>query len=117
MGWFDNVIPILFIFIFMYGLVKQLQESVQLHKTISPTTPYYKRLLLGNNLFSFAFAGFVILLILNVFLYMGILPQIQSVGNTVSLFSFLFLLLMFVFKFAVIPKDPQHSLRSVPKKP
>ena len=115
--WFENAIPILFICFFIYGLAKQIQQSALLHKSALPSNSFNKRLLLGNHLFSFAFAGFVILLILNVFLYMGILPQIQSVGNTVSLFSFLFLLLMFVFKFAVIPKDPQHSLRSVPKKP
>ena len=116
MAWFENVFPILFILIFMYGLAKQLQQSFLLHKTVSPSSSFNKRLLIGNHLFSFAFAGFVIILVLNALIYTGALPQTQSAGNKVSLVGFLFVLLMFVFKLAVIPKDPQDSLSTIPKK-
>ena len=113
MEWLNYVIPILFICLFTYGFVKQVQQSVLLHKTVFPNNPFNKRLVLGNHLYSFSFGGFVSLLILNVFFYLGVLPQTQQIGNTVSLVSFLFLLLMFISKFAIIPKDQFHSLRPI----
>lgn len=115
MAWFENIFPVLFILVFIYGLAKQLQQSVLLHKTVSPSSSYNRRLLIGNHLFSIAFAGFVIILVLNALVYTGVLFQTQSAGNAVSLAGFLFLLLMFVFKFAVIPKDPQNPLPTIPK--
>ena len=116
MFWFDYVVPILFIYLFIYGLVKQVQQSALLHKTVLPHTPFNKRLLIGNHLYSFSFGGFVLLLILNVFVYLGILPQTQQVGNTVSLITFLSLLLMFISKFTVIPRDQFRSLGPISKR-
>lgn len=116
MAWLENVFPVLFILIFIYGLAKQLKQSVLLQKTVSPSSSFNKRLLIGNHLFSFAFAGFVIVLVLNALVYTEVLPQTQSAGNTVSLAGFLFVLLMFVFKFAVIPKNPQASVQTILKK-
>ncbi|ETP68145.1 hypothetical protein G159_13895 [Planococcus glaciei CHR43] len=108
MEWLNYVVPILFICMFIYGFVKQVQQSVLLYKIVSPNNPFNKRMLLGNHLYSFSFGGFVTLLILNGFFYLGVLPQIEQIGNTVSLVSFLFLLLMFISKFAIIPKDQFH---------
>lgn len=116
MEWVSLLIPILFICLFIYGLVKQVQNSILLLKTVSPTNPYSKRLLLGNHLLSFSFGGFVFLLILNVFVYTGVLPQSQQFGNTVSLFSFLFLLLMFISKFGIIPKAQIHFLQPISRR-
>ena len=116
MVWIDYVVPILFVCLFVYGLVKQVQQSAVLHKTVLPDTPFNKRLLIGNYLYSFSFGGFILLLILNVFVYLGILPQNQQVSNTVSIITFLFLLLMFISKFAVIPKNHFQSLRPILKK-
>lgn len=116
MAWFDLIIPLLFIALFVYGLAKQFQQSMLLHKTVSPSSAFNKRLLIGNHLYTLSFAGFVILLILNAFVYTGILPQTQLLGNTVSLTGFLFLVLMFIFKFGVIPKDQQHALPAASKK-
>jgi nitrate/nitrite transporter NarK len=105
MEWHNYVIPVLFICLFIYGYVKQVQQSVLLHKTVSPNHPFNKRLVLGNHLYSFSFGGFVSLLILNGFFYLGMLPQTQQIGNTISLVSILFLLSMFISKFVIIPKD------------
>lgn len=116
MGWFNIVFPMLFISLFMYGFMKQLQQSLFLNKTISPTSPFNKRLLAGNHLFSFSFGGFVLLLILNIFVYVEILPQTQQIGNAISLVSLLFLLLMFISKFAIIPKVQVHSVRPLYKR-
>ena len=116
MGWVSYVMPLLFIGLFMYGFLKQVQQSVLLYKTVSPTNPFNKRLLLGNHLYSFSLGGFVFLLILNVFFYLGHLPQTQQIGNTISLTSFLFLLLMFLSKFALIPKAQFPSLLPLSKR-
>lgn len=113
MASFETVLPVLFILIFIYGLAKQLRQSLLLHKAVPPSSSYHRRLLIGNHLFSFAFAGFVIVLVLNALVYTGAQPQTEAAGNKVSLAGFLFVLLMFIFKFAIIPKGPQDSL---PKK-
>lgn len=116
MGWFNYVFPMLFIGLFIYGFMKQVQQSLFLNKTVSPDSPSNKRLLAGNHLFSFSFGGFVLLLMLNIFVNVGILPQTQQIGNTISLVSFLFLLLMFISKFAIIPKVQVHSIRPLYKR-
>lgn len=116
MEWISLLMPILFISLFIYGLVKQVQNSILLFKTVSPTNSYNKRLLLGNLLLSISFGGFVLLLILNVFVYTGMLSQSQQFGNSVSLFSFLFLLLMFISKFGIIPKTQSPYLQSISRR-
>ncbi|ANU09665.1 hypothetical protein A1A1_15548 [Planococcus antarcticus DSM 14505] len=116
MEWLNYVIPILFICLFIYGLVKQVQQSVLLRKAVLPDRSFNKRVLVGNHLYSFSFGGFVFLLILNAFVYVGVFPQTQQVGNTVSLLSFLFLLFMFVSKFVIIPKDRVRFLRPISKR-
>ncbi|MGH2317653.1 hypothetical protein ACRC6Q_07770 [Planococcus sp. SE5232] len=105
MSWVNGVIPFLFICIFIYGLIKQIQQSVILQKTISAADPINRRLLIGNHFYTFASAGFVFLLLMNVLVYFGITPQTQTISNTVSLLTVLFLVLMFIAKFAVIPKS------------
>ena len=109
------IIPVLFICLFVYGFLKQVQQSVFLYKTVLPNSRFNRRLLLGNHLYSFSFGGFVFLLLLNAFAYVGALPQTQQFGNTVSLISLLFLLLMFILKFAIIPKDPVDFLAPISK--
>ncbi|QDY46468.1 hypothetical protein FK545_17270 [Planococcus glaciei] len=71
MEWLNYVVPILFICMFIYGFVKQVQQSVLLYKIVSPNNPFNKRMLLGNHLYSFSFGGFVTLLILNGFFLLG----------------------------------------------
>lgn len=115
MSWINGVIPFLFICVFIYGLIRQIQQTVILQKTISATDPLNKRLLIGNHFYTFVFAGFVLLLLINVLVYFGIIPQTQTISNAVSLLTVLFLILMFIAKFAVIPKDqigfPQSILK------
>ena len=110
MEWFTNAVLTLFICAFIYGLVKQVQYSLLLQRTVVPNNRFNKRLLIGNHLYSFAFAGFVLLLFLNAFVYFEILPQTEQAGNAVSLIGQLFVLFMFIFKFAVIPKEPFQPL-------
>ncbi|WP_394121734.1 hypothetical protein [Planococcus donghaensis] len=105
MSWINGVIPFLLICIFIYGLIKQIQQSVILQKTISAADSLNRRLLIGNHFYTFVFAGFVFLLLMNGLVYFGLIPQTQTISNAVSLLTVLFLVLMFIAKFAVIPKS------------
>lgn len=109
MVWFDYIVLILFVCLLIYGVVKQVQKSMFLHRTDSTEKPLNKKLLLGNHLYSFMFIGFACFFILNIIAYLGVFYQTQKDSNDISLFTFLFLLAMFILKFAVIPKQ-QSSL-------
>lgn len=105
MRWINGVIPFLFICVFIYGVIKQIQLSIILQKTSSAADSLNKRLLIGNHFYTFIFAGFVFLLLMNGLVYFGLIPQTQTISNAVSLLTVLFLVLMFIAKFAVIPKS------------
>lgn len=112
MSWMNGAMPVLFFCFFLYGLIKQVQYSVILQKISSAADRLHKRRLIGNHFYTFAFAGFVFLLLVNGFVYLGILPQTQTASNAVSLLAILFLVLMFAAKSAAMPKDQAEFLRS-----
>lgn len=110
MIWFSSIVLFVFIGSFVYGLIKQLRYSALLKRTVVPDTEAGKRLLYGNYLYSFTFAGFMVFVLLNAFVFLGILPRTQSTGNAASLIAMLFLLLMAVSKFVLIPKSDKNFL-------
>ena len=110
MIWFSSVVILAFIGSFVYELIKQLRYSALLKRTVLPNNEYNKRLLHGNDLYSFSFAGFMVLLLVNAFVFWGILPRTQGTGNAASLIAMLFLLLMAVSKFVLIPKSDKNFL-------
>lgn len=110
MTWFSSGVLLIFISSFVFGLIGQLRYSAWLKRTVLPNNEFNKRLLRGNDLYSFSFAGFLVFVLVNALVFWGILPRTEGAGNAASLIAMLFLSLMAVSKFALIPKKEKNFL-------
>ncbi|VDG97730.1 Uncharacterised protein [Lysinibacillus sphaericus] len=99
-------VVVLLVIGFSFGLVKQIQHTLNLQK--ANKTDNYKRLLFGNYLACITFAGFLVSYVLNVTVAMQIIKSITITSNSTSVSCFIFLLLVLITKFGIIPKTPKY---------
>ncbi|MFJ8262938.1 hypothetical protein ACIQ4I_13440 [Rummeliibacillus sp. NPDC094406] len=96
-----NLVVIFVIIGFTYGLVKQLQHTITIHKTVGFKC---NRLLIGNYLKNAALFGFIISFLLNVLVGLQIIQSNSITSDTTGFSCTLFLLGFFIAEFWVIPK-------------
>ncbi|MGG0656898.1 hypothetical protein [Rummeliibacillus pycnus] len=102
----DDVIGylvVIFVIIgFTFGLVKQLQHTVTIQKTVGFK---FNRLLVGNYLKNAALFGFIISFLLNILVGLQIIHSNSITSNTTGSACTLFLFGFFIAEYLVIPKN------------
>ncbi|MCP3032314.1 hypothetical protein LF817_13280 [Halobacillus sp. A1] len=96
---------------FVYALVRQTKHTLDLLN--SDKTVDYKRSLLGNYLTSIAMAGFLISFVLNLVVSMQFMQSSIITSNNTSASCFIFLTILFIAKFTIVPKNPKQKRLTV----
>ena len=115
MEWLVNIMPILFIAGFAYGLIVQIKKSLFIVKSVSWHTTSNKRVIFGNHLYTLTLAGFVLSLIVNLLVFNQYIPQPHGTANTASLSAFVCLLGMFIAPLGIMPKEQDFKALSSSK--
>lgn len=89
---------------FTYGFVRQLQHTLTFRKADKTAVSNYKRTLFGNYITCLSFGGFLISYMLNVLVTMRIIQSTILTSNNTSFSCFVFLVVLLIAKFGVIPK-------------
>ncbi len=89
---------------FTYGFVRQLQHTLTLHKADKTAVLNDRRTLFGNYIACLSFGGFLISYMLNVLVAMRIIHSSILTSNNTSFSCFVFLAVLLIAKFGVIPK-------------
>lgn len=90
-----------------YAFFKQIQYTIEIIKSIEKGV--LNRVLVGNLLTSLAFAGFLISLTLNMFVYYGVYNSQLITSYNTALSAFLFLIILFIAKFKIAPSKIKHN--------
>jgi len=98
----DNVVIIILLIGFTYGFIRQIQHNSFIKNTVKPTNATNKRKLYGNYICTISYLAFLICLVLNYF--PNLLTEQFNSLNLVVL-CFIFVLLVFISKFVIIPKE------------
>jgi hypothetical protein len=96
-------VVILFISSLFYVLIRQVKQTILLHKKRKLDIP--KRLLIGNYLTSFSMAGFLFAFILNVLVFLELFPLTSLTSNNTAIACFLFLLVFLISKYGITSKE------------
>jgi phosphotransferase system glucose/maltose/N-acetylglucosamine-specific IIC component len=91
----------LFIMGSTYGLIKQLQLTMNIQRNNKSD----RRLVIGNYLTSISFAGFIISFILNVLVAIQVIQSSTITSNNTSVSCVFFLLVLLVSRFLITPKN------------
>ncbi|MEK4760846.1 hypothetical protein MHH85_11370 [Viridibacillus sp. FSL E2-0187] len=97
------VVIVLFILVFTYGLVIQVQHTLTIQKANTSDVSNYRRLLFGNYVTSLSFFGFLISYILNVLVALQIIQLNFITSDNTGFSCFVFLVVLLIAKFGVIP--------------
>ncbi|MGF9975858.1 hypothetical protein [Viridibacillus arvi] len=103
------VVIMLLIIGFTYGLVRQVQHTLTIQKDNRPDVSNYRKLLFGNYLTCALFLGFLVTYILNVLIAMQIIKLNLLTSYNTSFSCFVFLLILLIAKFGVIPKNRKRN--------
>ncbi|ATP40390.1 hypothetical protein CSE16_10205 [Solibacillus sp. R5-41] len=103
------VVVMLFIIGFTYGLVRQVQYTLTIQKANSFGVSNYRRLLFGNYLTCVSLLGFLVSFILNVLVAIQIIQLNLLTSNNTGFSCFVFLLILLIAKFRVIPKNSKRN--------
>ena len=98
------VVVMLLIIGFTYGLVKQVQHTLIIQKANKSGVSNYRRLLFGNYLTCVSSLGFLVSYTLNVLVAMQIIQLNLLTSDNTGFSCFVFLLILLIAKFRVIPK-------------
>ena len=101
------LVVVILIIGFIYGLVRQIQHTLTMKK--NQKIVQYKRILVGNCLSSISFAGFLLSFILNILVYMQFIHSNSITSNGTALSCFVFLGILFIAKFGVIPRSSYEN--------
>lgn len=94
-------VVILFIIGSTYGLIKQLQLTMNIQRNHKLD----RRLVIGNYLTSISFAGFIISFVLNVLVALQAIQSCTITSNNTSVSCGFFLLVLLISRFGIIPKN------------
>ncbi|MEK3886768.1 hypothetical protein [Bacillus sp. FSL K6-3431] len=89
---------------FAYGLIRQIQHTFNIRNVNKSVFLNYRRSLIGNYLCCVSYAGFIIAYTLNILVASRLLATTFFTSNNTSLSCFIFILLLLVAKFGIIPK-------------
>lgn len=101
------VVAVLLIIGFVFVLVRQIQHTSAIQN--GDRTVDYKRALLGNSLMCIALAGFLVSFGLNLIVSMKFMESITITSNNTNAGCFIFLAVLFIAKFGIIPKSTKQS--------
>ncbi|VDG97672.1 Uncharacterised protein [Lysinibacillus sphaericus] len=90
---------------FTYGFVRQIQHTLTIRKANKTAGSNYRRTLFGNYITCLSFGGFLISYMLNVFVAMRIMQSNILTSNNTIFSCFVFLVVLLIAKFGVIPKS------------
>ncbi len=96
---------------FTYGLVRQIQHTLSIQKANETAIYKYRRTLVGNYIVCVSFLGFLISYVLNILVAIPIIQSTILTSDTTALSCFLFLVVLLIAKFGVIPK--KHKPKNV----
>jgi dihydroxyacetone kinase len=99
------VVVVLLIIGFVYALVRQIKHTLAVQN--SDRTVDYKTSLFGNYLTCIAMAGFLISFVLNLVVSMQFMQSSMITSNNTSASCFIFLAVLFIAKFTIVPKNPK----------
>ena len=94
-------VVILFIIGSTYGLIKQLQLTMNIQRNHESD----RRLVIGNYLTSISFAGFIISFVLNVLVALQVIQSSTITSNNTSVSCGFFLLVLLISRFGITPKN------------
>ncbi|MGE7933914.1 hypothetical protein [Viridibacillus arvi] len=100
------------ILVFTYGLVIKVQHTLTFQKANTTDVSNYRRLLFGNYVMSVSFFGFLISFILNVLVALQIIQLNFITSDNTGFSSFVFLMVLLIAKFGVIPIIPKNRQRN-----
>ena len=92
---------------FLYGFFKQIQYTIVIIKSHKKVT--FNMLLVGNIITTFAFAGFLISLALNLTVYYLLIDSLLITSNSTAFSAFLFLVILFIAKFKIAPAKTKQN--------
>ncbi|MFD6440974.1 hypothetical protein ACFWDG_14400 [Peribacillus sp. NPDC060186] len=104
----DYLIIVMLIIAFTYGLIRQIRQIVGIRKGNQSDYVQYKRIVAGNYLSCLSYTGFLIAYILNVLLASDIIPPVFFTSDNTSFSCFIFLALLLIANFGIIPKESNH---------
>jgi hypothetical protein len=94
---------------FTYGLVRQIKHTLTIRKANKTEVSNYSRTLFGNYITCLSLFGFLFSYMLNILVAMRIIQSNILTSNYTAFSCFVFLLVLLIAKFGVIPKSRKQN--------